>query len=330
MVDLKAVTLTCTEASQLAAEGESIELTSFGESEIPDIVKMQNGLKNLRDLLKTDLTDIAKFITNPPKGLVDFKRIAAQFAVGGTIAGLTGVSLDYVLHYSDRDDNGNGGNIGTDNSQDAQGNQHTPTAAATVTSSTATPTAWLLNTVFGTSRESFEAFVSKLPDRGSGKRIIFPAVGYQNYVTKMTLEEAKAASKNPIVDQVYPNDPVDVDMSVPESSAPPRLMTRDEHNRSAVSDGHQYERRAGSELVTVPIASPLHLKFISLAKDKRSHDQNEYDNALDTQYTYEKSGGAGTHIYVLDGGFDVSHPVSIILPNLQTSLDFQYRNIRVD
>lgn len=321
MVDLKAVTLTCTDASQLAAEGESIELSSFGESEIPDIVKMQDGLKNLRDLLKADLTDIAKFITNPPKGLVDFKRIAAQFAVGGTIAGLTGVSLDYVLHYG-----------GNHNNQDAQGNQHTPTAAATVTSSTATPTAWLLNTVFGTSREQFEAFVSKLPDRGSGERIIYPAVGYQNYVTKMTLEQAKAASKNPIVDQVYPNDPVDVDMDVPESSAPSQLMTRDEHNHTAVPDGHQHDRRAGPDIqiVTVPIASPLHLKFISLAKDKKFHDQNENDNALDTQYTYEKSGGAGTHIYVLDGGFDVAHPVSIILPNLQTSLGFQYRNIKVD
>lgn len=158
---------------------------------------MQDGLRNLRDLLKEDLADITKFITNPPSGLVTFKRIAAQFSVGGTIAGLTGVSLNYILHYGEY--------------PDTRGQTTTATAAATPTVSTATPTSWLLSTVSGTSREAFEDFVSKLPDGGSGRRMIYPALNRQYYVGEMTLEEAKAVSKNPIVDQLGSNDPFPID-----------------------------------------------------------------------------------------------------------------------
>lgn len=168
---------------------------------------MQDGLHNLRDLLKVDLADMTRFITHPPSGLVDFKRIAAQYDGDGTAKRLLGVSLGYIIHYGDHRYNDNGGNH---SSNHGQGNQHTTPPSATETSSTAEPKSWLLNTVRGTSREDFEAFVGKLPDRGNGRRIIYPAVGYQNYATKMTLEQVKAVSKDPIVDQVASNEPVRV------------------------------------------------------------------------------------------------------------------------
>ena len=303
--------LICTGASDLAAASEDIELSSFGGGDITDVINMQDGLSNLRDLLKADLSDITRFITNPPKGFTDFKRIASQFVVGGSIAGLTGVSLDYIIHYGGHNNKGN---------NDGRNGQNTASATAVVSSSTATPTAWLLNTVRGTSREAFENFVGKLPDRGSGKRIIFPRLGYQNYVGKMTLEEAKEVSKNPIVDQIGANLPM-IDPDVEQrrngvKTAQP--STRDQHDRRALLDGHQHDRRVppGIEIVYDPV-SPLHLKMISLRKDKKVIDLNEFNSDPDSQYTYDKSAGAGSYVYVLDCGFEFSHPVGFFFFGLQ-------------
>ena len=248
-------------------------------------------MKNLRELLRADLSDIKRFILNPPSGLKDFKRIAAQFGAGGTLVGLAGVSLDYIIHYGDHKHNG--GNNNNDN-----GDQHTAatqTGTATSSTSTATPTAWLLNTVRGTSREAFEDFVNKLPDRGSGRRIIFPALKYQNYVAKMTLEEAKAVSKYLIVDQISANDPmVDPD-------------------RGTELEREEAKSQRNRREVVYSVHSPQHLKMISLPKNQRVADVNEFDSNPASQYTYDVSGGAGSYIYVLDCGFDFGHVVSIIL-----------------
>lgn len=255
---------------------------------------MQNGLNNLRDLLRGDLADISRFITNPPSGLMDFKRIAAQFGVGGTIVGLTGVSLNYIIHYGD-DKNGNSDN------NDNRGDQNKATASATSSTSTGTPRSWLFNTVPGTSRESFENFVSKLPDGGSGRRIIYPRLGYQNYVTKMSFEEAEEVSKDPIIDQIGPNDPIDFGAA------------------HLIQQQHEIERRVqpGAE-ITYQGASPLHLKMISLKKDKPVSDVGEFDADVGTQYTYDVSAGRGMYIYVLDCGINTDHPVSVILSDLHT------------
>ncbi|MCJ1427877.1 hypothetical protein MMC29_005783, partial [Sticta canariensis] len=271
------------DASDLAAAGGDIELSSFGQHEISDIINMQDGLNNLRDLLRGDLSDIKRFISNPPSGLKDFKRIAAQFGVGGTFVGLTGISLNYIVHYGDHKNNG-----GNDNND--SGSQHTATTqtgTATLSTSTATPTAWLLNTVPGTSREAFEDFVSKLPDHGSGRRIIFPALNYQNYVAKMTLEEAKAVSKYPIVDQIGANDP----MVDPDIGAEPEEPEPQHNRREVVRDSR----------------SPQHLRIISLPKNQRVASVNEFDPNPAVHYTYDVSGGAGSYVYVLDCGFDFGH-----------------------
>lgn len=282
---------------------------------------MQDGLNNLADLLKGDLSDITRFITNPPSGLVDFKRIAAQFGVGGTIVGLTGVTFNFIIHRGDH--NGNGDGNGNDGNNGNRGQQTTATASATATSSTskATPTEWLLNTVRGTSRAAFEDFVSTLPDRGKGKRIIYPKLKYQNYVGKMTLDEAKAVSKNPIVDQIGSNDPMK-EMDSRENSGgnpQPSKSTRRQSDRRAVPDGHKHDRRAANAVYQR--GSPLHLKMISLPKDQRVSDLNEFHTDEFTEYTYDdNAGGRGSFVYVLDCGFNFRHPVSVVLLKIQAML----------
>lgn len=288
-VNLEAFQLTSTDASDLAAAGENIELSSFGKDEIADIINMQDGLNNIRDLLSADLSDIKRFISNPPRGLADFKRIAAQFGVGGTLVGLTGVSLNYLIHYGDHKNDGGNDNIDSAGQLTAA----TQTGTATSSTSTATPTAWLLNTVRGTSMEDFEDFIKKLPDQGSGRRIIFPALKYQNYVAKMTLEEAKAVSKYPIVDQIGANDPME------------------DPDIGAVSEQPKSQRNR-REIVYKPM-SPDHLRMISLPKNQRVANVNEKDPDPAVQYQFDESAGAGSYVYVLDSGFDFGHAVSIII-----------------
>lgn len=292
---------------------------------------MQDGLKNLRDLLKGDLSDIVRFINRPPSGLVDFKRIAAQFGVGGTIIGLAGVSLNYIIHYGDNN-NGTNGNNGNDGNNNNGGQQTTATATATSSTSTPEPTEWLLNTVPGTSREAFEDFVNKLPDHGSGERIIFPNLPWQNYVTKMTLEQAKEASKVPIVDQISANDPIeDPDKDGPQNRrsrlSPRHQLPRhqyDQHqkDRHALPHGHQRHRRLDIDSdvhVLVQTPSRTHLGMISAAKDQLIRELEPMPDKSETkQYYYEKSAGAGSFIYVLDSGFDFTHLVSFLFSNQRT------------
>lgn len=161
-------------------------------------------------------------------------------------------------------------------------------ATSSTSSSTATPSEWLLNTIPGTSLDDFEAFVQKLPDRGTGRRITYPELKYQNYIGKMTLDQARIVNANPIVDQISANDPIDDDL-------PPidELRKRDPNV--------QITRQPGAE---------RYLKVLSYPRDRHWVDlQNNFDDPLN-DYTFEASQGAGSFIYILDTGFDFQHPVS--------------------
>ena len=107
----------------------------------------------------------------------------------------------------------------------------------------------------------------------------------------MTLEEAKAVSKYPIVDQIGANDP----MIDPDIGAEPEEPKPQHNRREVVRDSH----------------SPQHLRIISLPKNQRVASVNEFDPNPAVHYTYDVSGGAGSYVYVLDCGFDFGHVVSI-------------------
>lgn len=162
-------------------------------------------------------------------------------------------------------------------------------ATSSTSSSTATPSEWLLNTVPGTSLDDFEAFVQKLPDRGAGRRITYPELNYQNYIGKMTLDQARMVNTNPIVDQISANDPIDDDL-------PPI--------------NHLRNRDPNVQIFTQP-GTERYLKVLSYPRNRVWADlQNNFDDPLN-DYTFENSQGAGSFVYVLDTGFDFNHPVSI-------------------
>lgn len=160
---------------------------------------------------------------------------------------------------------------------------------SSTSSSTATPSEWLLNTVPGTSLDDFEAFVQKLPDRGAGRGIAYPELNYQNYIGKMTLDQARIVNNNPIVDQISANEPLNDDL-------PPINHLRKRYPNVQIS------RQPGAE---------HYLKVLSYPRDRIWADlQNNFDDPLN-DYAFEISQGSGSSIYILDTGIDLNHPVSI-------------------
>ena len=83
--------------------------------------------------------------------------------------------------------------------QTPEGNPTNTASASATSSGSAEPTKWIVRSVEGTPVEAFEKFIDSLPDRGKGRRAIYPELNSQSYTALMTKAEKKEASKNPIV-----------------------------------------------------------------------------------------------------------------------------------
>ncbi|KAI4262170.1 MAG: hypothetical protein L6R42_002647 [Xanthoria sp. 1 TBL-2021] len=163
-----------------------IELSSVPGGQIFEAQQTRSALQSLAKQLGNALPPLRGCISNP--GICrNIYRGTAGLVGGASI----GVQLDAIINY------------------DSTGKlRPTPVILPnSTTTSTSLPTAWILNTIPGTSVEDFRAFIKTLPDRGSGKQMIFDGSDYQNYVTKMTKEEALIVNKAPIVDMMTRNDP---------------------------------------------------------------------------------------------------------------------------
>lgn len=185
----------------------------------------------------------------------------------------------------------------------------TPTASTSASSSSnaAEPTEWILNTVPGTSVEAFDKFIKTLPDRGEGRRIVFPELPDQVYVGLMTKAEAEEINRNPIVDQLC-QEPgrgagqyADVGSWLTDSYDDQYTNWNGESVHSKVSP------RAPSYSFTSAGYAPPHLRLLSYPRN-----QNWFAQPLSAtaKYTREVSDGEGTFVYVIDSGCDFSHPVS--------------------
>ncbi|KAL8768769.1 MAG: hypothetical protein Q9209_005057 [Squamulea sp. 1 TL-2023] len=173
--------------------------------------------------------------------------------------------------------------------------QPTPMIPAnSTTTSKSVPTAWILNTVPGTPVKDFQAFIQTLPDRGSGKRIIFEGSDYQNYVTKMTRAQALIVSKAPIVDMMTRNDPVRIARHF-ISNETLRLLSHKLKSRVnepvVIREGHQQRYQ---QMISTRKTDPVALIYPNVN--------------LGYLYHYERSAGRGSFVYVFDGGFDFLHP----------------------
>ena len=143
-----------------------------------------------------------------------------------------------------------------------------------------------------------------------GRRYIYNALDYQDYAGSWTFLEAQIIAKNPIVDQMYPND----EMPTTEDRALPENPTDEDLLRIEPRQPQQPRQ------VSYQPDSPSHLRYVSLLRTEPIPGFDQHARA--TEYTYEPSLGEGTFIYHFDANFDLDHPVSTHSERLSSFIPF--------
>lgn len=248
-------------------------MSSFSAGDVPQIIEAQSGARNLAQLALDITNDIASNLIDIKRRLQAIQRAHTVLVQGGSIVVAGAAVTGFILNFH----------------ESATLTTAQASAASSTSSSTAIPSEWLLNTVPGTSLDDFEAFVQKLPDRGAGRRITYPKLNYQNYIGKMTLDQARVVNTYPIVDQISANDAIDDDL--PSSG--------------------ELRKRIPNVQIARQTDAELYLKVLSYPRNRDWTDLLNNRNDPANDYAFEISQGAGSFIYVLDTGFDFNHPVSI-------------------
>ncbi|KAL8685172.1 MAG: hypothetical protein Q9224_005931, partial [Gallowayella concinna] len=175
------------------------------------------------------------------------------------------------------------------------------------------PREWIFNTVPGTSVKDFQAFIKTLPDRGAGRQKIYKHLDYQNYITKMTKEEALLVSKDRIVDMLTSNNRV----------KPIFGFLGNEMANDLVSKA--LTERADDRIVIK--STPYAQKYQAILSNVRYRKIS--DIPFDPQtgyydYVHDETEGRGTFVYVFDGGYEWDHqeftdrhPEEYLVPNME-------------
>ncbi|KAL8755068.1 MAG: hypothetical protein Q9199_003889, partial [Rusavskia elegans] len=263
--------------SSLSGAADAWELDSFGPGGpiFSQVQTEQAALKTAAKSVADGLNQLRRCIQTPGICKNTYDTVAGLLA-GGTIGG----PLFWLYTYT-------GSSVSP--SQTLKGR---PPPAGVVTTNTATPSSWVLNTVPGTSVEAYKAFIQTLPDRGKGEQIIFGGAISHAYVGTWTLNEAKIISRDPVCDTMSSNARIKGNMQAFRS------------NNTAANLGFGLDKRAPN-LKIVREKSQRYQKMVSFPKDKSFRDLNDNDPHWD--YTFEESAGAGTWVYTFDHGFDWHH-----------------------
>lgn len=161
---------------------------------------------------------------------------------------------------------------------------------------TSEPMDWYLNTVPGTSVKDFQAWILTLPDKGAGTQYVYDSSNYQAYAGKWTLEEALIIHQDPLVNHQVPNTPQQGTYN----------FIRD---NSSVASENELRRRDSPYKIIAREGSPRYLKILSLPKNKDIVSLQDTNALFD--YASDESAGAGSYVYVFDGGFDWNHQVGV-------------------
>ena len=267
--------LSVVDLGALSSQLDAIELTSFSGGQLTEIQGAQTALRSARDGLVKLIPGIRSTLSRPGPYV--------KTAFAGVLASLVAndVVMQALIYY---------GGSPTKASQAAK----PPTPASPSASPSSEPGSWMFNTRVGTSKKTFDKFIKSLPDKGSGRQIIYPSMDYQWYVTRMTREEALVVHRAPIVDQLVPN-----------------RQTRMEpafRRGNATTDKYLAPRDPGDLTLTSWFGADPSLKQISWYVDRPLPPIN-WNNPLWT-YLHDQSKGEGTFIYVFDGKINWNHRVS--------------------
>ncbi|KAL8964454.1 MAG: hypothetical protein Q9197_006920, partial [Variospora fuerteventurae] len=266
--------------SLLSAGADAWELESFGPSGSQIFTQVQTQQSALRGAVKSIGSTLSQLrgCVSTPGACQNAYQTVAGVLLGGSIGG----PLAYIYNYDDN---------AIRPTQTSKGSSP-PTVTTT---STATPTSWIFNTVPGTSIAAFKSFIQTLPDRGVGEQIIFGRDISHAYVGTWTLNEARIIAQDPIVDMMSSNERMVGNLQGFQSN-----------DTAAVSES-MLSRRAPNLRIAYenPRETQRYQKMISYPKNRRFSDLSDADPIW--AYASEVSGGAGSWIYSFDNGFDFEH-----------------------
>lgn len=280
-VFLTSSSLTATDFTSLSGAADAWELDSFGPGGpiFSQVQTEQTALRTAAKSVADSLSQLRNCISTPGTCKNIYDTVAGAL-IGGSIGG----PLAYIIY-----------NSGTGTSPTQASKASSPAAA---TSEASVPEEWLISTVPGTSVKDFQAFIKGLPDRGSGEQIIYPELDEQGYITKMTELEAAIANRDPIVDVIISNAPIDSQLFSLNHTGPGALHQRDE------------------EPWTIVLQDEPERYHAMLCAQRTENVADLPDDKAQYNYVLENSAGDGIFVYVLDHGCLLSHEVS---PHPQTT-----------
>ncbi|KAL8962059.1 MAG: hypothetical protein Q9183_005210 [Haloplaca sp. 2 TL-2023] len=285
---LDALTTAGSDLGALSGQLDAIELTSFSGGQLTEIQGAQGALRSAREGLLKLIPGVRTTLSRPGP--------YAKTAFAGVLASLVAneVAMQALIYHEGSP---------TKASQAAK-----PPTASPTASPSSEPTSWIFNTRVGTSRETFDKFIKSLPDKGSGRPIIYPSMDYQWYVTRMTREEAMVVHQASIVDQLVSNRP-----SQPQLHFLPGNATANDYLAPRVNDPLR--------ISSIPSAEP-NLKQLSWHLDQPV--PNFGSNDPQWNYLFENSLGKGKYIYVFDSKINWNHLEFSHQPDKQTHVPKQF------
>ena len=271
----------------LGAGLDAIELDTFPPADISRVVSVQNANRNLFDILKETLGDLARIVASPPQALQLLKKHSPAYVAGGAVLTLLSQS--------------NGGSIGALpwNAVGAKKGRDE----------------YFLVTVPNTTVKAFHDFIQRLPDKGVGPQRLYEwPRRYQTYLGQMTRKEAEAVNKDRIVAVIGPNRLQVVRASIAKSPAPKqakRMMSR--------FDQKFNETRLKARVPPEPIIpwhlerrnpSAFHLKMLSRNPTRQMRQFYTAARQPEDLYIHEWTSGRGVTIFVMEPGFTFLHEAS--------------------
>ncbi|KAL8654527.1 MAG: hypothetical protein Q9210_001438 [Variospora velana] len=261
------------DVGRLGAGLEEIELEAFPPADISRVVGIQNANRALYTEIKQTLAVVSQFINNPPQALQVIKKEAPKWVIGGTVMTLLAMSGSNPI-----------------NSLPQMKATSTSPRPPAPTESKEAKVDWFLISIPDSIEKDWMAFITSLPDYD------WP-VRRQTYVAKLTLQEAQAANRNRLVDQLLINQ-VEIILNNVASHS-----TKLHKRKSSFAHGNVTELHRRTFAIQSRHNSPVHLKMLSA----KPHADISSVHLAGPDYTYVNTIGRGAAIYIVDTGFSTLH-----------------------
>ncbi|KAL8785611.1 MAG: hypothetical protein Q9213_003265 [Squamulea squamosa] len=265
----------------LGAGLDAIELDAWPPADINRVVAVQNANRNLFNILKSNLNDLARVINNPTQALQVLKKQSPGYVAGGAVLALS-------------------------SQLDSASISALPWVAV-ATEKEKAKDEYFLVTVEGTTVKAYKDFIRTLPDKGVGEQRLYDwSRVYQTYLGRMTRDEASAINGHPLVAVIGSNRKKTRRWN--ERVITKRMSKRSSHSYSKVNGTKLVSRVNPSWTIRKRPESDLHLRMLSYDPQSVMYNlQSQPAEDPRYDYQYEQTMGKGATTYIYDDGFEFKH-----------------------